>query len=321
MDRIVILINAISEHPTEDELDVLDQAGVVEETLQKLGFITGRVFMGLDLAKARDEIAAFTPKLVFNLVESLAGKANLIYLAPALLESMKLPYTGCRLEGMFLTSNKPLAKKIMTGKGLPTPLSYLTSETDLLKPGTRYIAKPLWEDASVGITDASVFTGYDRSLIQSLQENWGSAFFVEEFIEGREFNVSILANNRYPQVMPLAEILFRDFPGGKPRIVSYAAKWDKNTFEYVNTPRTFDIIDLDDLLKQELVRLCEQCWQVFDLKGYARVDFRLDENNRPYILEINANPCISPDAGFYAACERAGIPFTEVVRRIVADSF
>lgn len=321
MDTVLILINAISEKPSEDEKDVLDQAEAVETALHQLGYHTERTFLDLNLEEARRRIELVNPRLVFNLVEGVAGKANLIFLAPALLESMNMHYTGCRLESMFLTSNKILTKKILQASNLPTPRSHKGGSLHDLNPHVTYIAKPLWEDASVGITDTSVFRGDNGSVLQELQKRWGPDFFVEEFIDGREFNLSILAGeDGQPQVLPLAEILFTDFPRNKPRIVGYAAKWEKDTFEYINTPRTFEVENVDDALREKLISLCRRCWQVFDLKGYARVDFRVDQHGNPFILEINANPCISPDAGFYAACLRAGIPFPEAVKRIVADS-
>ncbi len=321
MDTVLILINKISGHPSEDERDVLDQAEAVENALHQLGYHTERTFLDLNLDEACRRIEQVEPKLVFNLVEGVAGKANLIFLAPALLESMNMPYTGCRLESMFITSNKILTKKILQANNLPTPRSHKGDKLHDLNPEVNYIAKPLWEDASVGITDASVFRGDNATIPQELLKRWGSDFFVEEFIDGREFNLSILAGeDGRPQVLPLAEILFKDFPGNKPKIVGYAAKWEKDTFEYVNTPRTFDVENVNDILREKLTSLCKNCWDVFDLKGYVRVDFRVDQHDNPYILEINANPCISPDAGFYAACMRAGISFPEAVRRIVADS-
>ena len=189
-----------------------------------------------------------------------------------------------------------------------------------MDPSKTYIAKPLWEDASVGINDSSVFRGNDAGIITSLKDRWGKGFFIEEFINGREFNVSVLGGEKGPQVMPLAEILFNDFPAEKPRIVGYAAKWNQDTFEYKNTPRSFDLKNTSENLKNELKEMATKCWGIFKLKGYARVDFRVNQQNEPFVLEINANPCISPDAGFYAACSKAGISFTEMVKRIIYDA-
>jgi len=320
MKKALILINKISENPTEDEMDVLSQASEVEAALSELGFTTSREFMDLNLEQTRQNIRSQSPDLVFNLVETVDQRGDLIYLAPALLSSMHIPYTGCTLDGMFLTSNKILTKQLLVHNAVRTPEWFESSGSINLDPSKTYIAKPLWEDASVGINDSSVFKGNDSGILKQLKQKWGKGFFVEEFIDGREFNISVLGGESGPQVMPLAEIVFNDFPAGKPKIVGYAAKWDQDTFEYKNTIRSFDLTHTSPELQSELKQMAIQCWKIFKLSGYVRVDFRVDQENRPYVLEINANPCISPDAGFYAACSREGLTFTEVVKRIIYDA-
>jgi len=116
-----------------------------------------------------------------------------------------------------------------------------------------------------------------------------------------------------------AEIKFVDFHQDMPKILDYAAKWDEETFEYKHNVRTFDFSESDQALLNEIETIVLKCWQVFNLHGYARVDFRVDNNHRPYVLEINANPCISEDSGFYAACLHSGIDFQTAVSYILKD--
>lgn len=313
--KVLILINKISDNPSEDELDVLVQANEIEKSLRELGYNSTRQFMDLDLKSAGNAIADYSPDFVFNLVESLDNKGNLIFLAPALLESLKVPYTGCSLEAMFLTSNKLLAKKLMKSNNISTPSWIDPFENNEPDPSKYYIAKPLWEDASVGITDESVFKGDHSDVIDEFRRKWGKSFFAEEFIEGREFNISVLAG----EVMPLAEIEFLNFPEDKPKIVGYKAKWDESTFEYQNTLRSFNLTEVEVNLKNDLSEMALKCWDIFNLRGYARVDFRSDIQNRAFVLEINSNPCISPDAGFFAACAEKGMSYTDMVRFIIND--
>jgi len=320
MKKALILINKTSPIPTEDERDVLSQAAEVEQSLTELGYQSVREFMDLNLEKTKQNLIAHSPDLVFNLVETIDQRGDLIYLAPALLESMHIPYTGCPLDGMFLTSNKILTKQLLVLHNVRTPEWFDASGPFDMDPSKTYIAKPLWEDASVGITDSSVFKGGDKGILNELRDRWGKGFFVEEFIGGREFNVSVLGGVEGPQVMPLAEILFRNFPEDKPKIVGYAAKWEQDTFEYKNTIRSFDLANTSEHLQIELNEMALKCWDIFNLRGYARIDFRVDENDKPFVLEINANPCISPDAGFYAASSLAGLSFTEVIKRIIFDA-
>jgi len=322
MVKAVILINKISDLPTEDELDVLDQAAEVESALTSIGYNCERIFLDLDLKQAGKSLLEAKPSFVFNLVESIEKKANLIHLAPALLESLHIPYSGCHHESIFITSNKPLAKKILAFNGVDTPAFHYSNSFHELNNLSTYIAKPLWEDASVGIDDSSVFIGRDINKWNELKSVWGNDFFVEEFIDGREFNLSVLGGGEAEAiVLPPAEILFNNFPGNKPKILGYSAKWEKETFEYINTPRTFSFSESDKPLLDDLKRIALKCWNVLNLKGYARVDFRVSKDNKPYVLEINANPCISPDAGFYAAACQAGLSYQQIIERIIKDAF
>jgi D-alanine-D-alanine ligase len=146
----------------------------------------------------------------------------------------------------------------------------------------------------------------------------GLELFAEPYVEGREFNLSLLAKRGGVEALPAAEIRFQDFPPGKPRLVGYAAKWQPESFEYRSTPRTFDLPREDAPLVRELGRLAQLAWSALGLAGWARVDFRVDAQRCPWILEVNANPCLSPDAGFCAALDRAGVTFAAAIERIAA---
>lgn len=166
-------------------------------------------------------------------------------------------------------------------------------------------------------------TGSAEHLLARIEERrktLGVAFFAETYIEGREFNLSLLASSRGPEVLPPAEIRFEGFPETRRKIVGYRAKWVEDSFEYTHTPRTFRFPQSDGPLLLSLADLAKRCWTLFRLRGYARVDFRVDGEGRPWVLEVNTNPCLSPDAGFAAASREAGLAFPEVIRRIVADA-
>ncbi len=141
---------------------------------------------------------------------------------------------------------------------------------------------------------------------------------LKSILKDREFNLSVLAGSQGPEVMPVAEMLYVDYPAGKPKILNYASKWDESSFEYHKTVRTFDLSPADHALVERMSEISLRCWKIFDMNGYIRVDFRVDDQNRPWILEVNANPCLSPDAGFVAACRQGGIDYTEMVKRIIS---
>jgi D-alanine-D-alanine ligase len=224
---------------------------------------------------------------------------------------------------MYLTTNKILAKERLKLAGLPTPewldLRYPEQETEF-DQNTSFIVKPVWEDASVGIEGQAVI--FPLSDIQRMSEQkirQSGSYFAERYIEGREFNISLLASPEGPDLLPVAEIRFVDFPADMPHIVDYRAKWEYESFEYTHTVRNFDFSESDTILIRRMRDLARQCWRLFDLRGYARVDFRVDHENTPWILEINPNPCISPDSGFVAAAERAGLHFNNIIARIIND--
>jgi len=121
-------------------------------------------------------------------------------------------------------------------------------------------------------------------------------------------------------MLPPAEMRFIDYPPGKWKVVGYRAKWDESSFESLHTQRSFEFPKSERPLLQNLMDIARRCWHLFGLRGYARVDFRVDERNQPWVLEINANPCLSPDAGFVAAASQSGLSYRQVVERIVQDA-
>jgi D-alanine-D-alanine ligase len=318
MKRCCIIYNEPLEGALADELDVLDQVAHIEEHLKILGIEVHR--KGIS-DRFMDEIAALTSEkydFIYNLVESINNKGELNYFIPALLNMYSVPYSGNPLEAMFLTSNKTLASKAMKNAGIGNPASYIPSQAALLKPGRKYIVKPIWEDGSLGITGESVFEcvpGFEEKLKGMDDAHW----FIEDFIDGREFNMSVLAGKNGPEVLPPAEIVFVNYGENKPRIVDFKAKWEMDSFEYTNTVREFPGEKLNRQLEKNLREAALACWHLFGLKGYARVDARTDSNDNVFVIEINANPCISPDGGFVAATREAGYPFIDVIERIIND--
>jgi D-alanine-D-alanine ligase len=318
----VILHGQVDASAPPDEQDVLHEAAAVADGLAALGWEPVTVPLSLDLAAARRGIERIKPAFVFNLVESIGGDGRLIHFAPALLDAVGLPYTGCRTEAMFLTNGKPLAKRMLAAAGIETPAWIDPERIGRQRPAFAgpYIVKSVWEHASIGLDADSLVDDPRRlaELVRRRRRVYGGDWFAETYIEGREFNLSVVEGPGGPQVLPPAEMRFIGFPAGKPRIVDYAAKWREESFEYRNTVRSFELAPEDGALAARLVATAEACWRLFRLSGYARVDFRVDALGHPYVLEVNANPCISPDGGLVAAAGEAGLSFLDLLRRIVA---
>jgi D-alanine-D-alanine ligase len=299
----------------------------VEGELKKLGYKPRAIPFDLDKKGFSDRIKKLHPLCVFNLVECVHGDGRLIHLACSYLDHMGIPYTGAGSDAMYLTSNKVLAKRWMRYAGIPTPEWVVPGkpvECDLRFPST-YIVKAQWEDASIGLDGESVVTvnSLDELLemLRLKERNLKKPCFAEHFIDGREFNLAVLASDTNgTQVLPPAEITF-DYADHMPRIVDYKAKWIEGTPEYEGTERVLDFPPEDEPLLKNLEKLARKCWECFDLKGYARVDVRVDKQLNPWVLEINANPCISPNGGFWAASVKAGVPYQDMIARIVSDAF
>jgi D-alanine-D-alanine ligase len=317
--RTLVLHNPVAEGSGADERDVLDQVDTVRDALLGLGHAVTVQPLGAGLAGLRAAVQFAAPDQVFNLVEAVDGVAAMAFVLPAWLESLDVPFTGAGASALFLTSSKPLAKRWMAAHGLPTPVP-LPAMAGTAADAGAWIVKPVWEDASVGIDDCSVLA--DAAAARHLLAELGGGpdrWFAERFVEGREISVALLAGPGGPVALPPSEILFVDFPPGKPCIVGYAAKWEPGSFEFDHTPRRFPDPAGEAGLLARLSALALRCWHLFGLRGSARVDFRVDARGEPWILEVNANPCLAPDAGFAAALERGGLSLRDAVAAILAD--
>ena len=323
--HVAILHQFVPADASADERDVLVQVEAISAALSELGHTFEAIACTLDLARLKETLNARRPDVVFNLVESLAGTDSLQCLVPLVVESLALPMTGSSAAAILNSGRKGFAKSLLRSAGLPTPAWYdlqtLAAENANVEPG-RYILKPELEHASLGMTDADVVEVRDTAdLLERLtakQAAFGRPVFAEAYIDGREFNLSLIAGPAGVEVLPPAEIRFVDFPAGKPKIVGSAAKWDEASFEYAATVRTLELGPADQPIVDELARVAKTCWRTLGLSGYGRVDFRVDETGQPWILEANANPCLSPDAGFAAAAGHAGLGYREVILRILA---
>jgi D-alanine-D-alanine ligase len=322
--KVAVVHGYVPPDAPHDEQDVLVEVAAVSDTLTALGHEPIALPLFFDTQKFITEIRYIKPDLIFNLVETIDGLGRYVYLAPTIYDYLAIPYTGSHTDAIYISSNKLLAKQCMKAAEIPTApwltLGMINQGHSLFQPP--YIVKSVWEHASIGLTVKSIVyeTAHLSDALHIAHTNSGGTWFAEAFIDGREFNLSMLAGSTGPTVLPPAEMTFRNFPNGKPRIVDYEAKWDESSDAYKQTVRSFDFPSSDQPLLDRLREIALQCWQVFELNGYVRVDFRVDVNNHPFVLEVNTNPCISPDAGFFAACQRGGLNYQNVIERIIADT-
>jgi D-alanine-D-alanine ligase len=316
--RILILHSDIGANPPPDELDTLVAAQAVGDALKRNGHTVSLAAFVSDHDEFERLLRRERPDTVFNLVEGIGGLGQHAPLAPRMLDDYGAVFTGSDAVAMATTNDKPLTKRKLREAGIATP-DWSEPQTWRGLKDTTYIVKSALEDASFGLDDRCVVRGAEEVKIRAAESclKHGGRWFAEEFIDGREFNISLLQGPRGVDVLPMAEMVFESWPAERPRIVGYAAKWNDGSFESMQTVRHFGVETDEPSLAAKLKKSCERCWEIFDLAGYARVDFRVTEAGEPFVLEINTNPGIAPDAGLAAAATRAGLSYDALVARIL----
>ncbi len=317
--RMVILHNPVPPDAPEDDKNLIDQVNAVQQALKKLRYEPSVVTFDLNIPRTIERIREADPCCVFNLVESVNDDSRLLHWGSSVLDHLGIPYTGCPTEALFISTNKILAKQVLHHNGFQTA-PWVTTDVCAAPPGKHtFIVKSCWDHASSWFTDDAIMRVKTSEIVKILKERrarTGRDYFAECYIDGREFNVAVLAG----QVLPVPEIRFIDYPKGKYKVVDYQAKWDEESFEYLHTERSFDFEPEEEPLLRQLSEIADRCWRAFGLGGYARVDFRVDPDGQPWVLEVNANPCIAPYSGFAAAAARVGLNYNQMIRRIVRDA-
>ncbi len=304
--HIVILVPELREVAADDDLATLSTAHEVAKHYAALGYSTAIEHFEFDPATFQATMKTAKADCVFNLVESVYARSRLIHLPPVYLEELRLPYTGCDAQAIFMTNDKVLAKRILRILGVPSPVLF---ERGASLAGGQWIVKARHEHASFGITQENVVDGSAAAcdLADRLTRQHDIEWVMESYVDGREFNSSIIETPSGPKVLPIAEIEFREYASGMHKIVDYKAKWDSQSFESTNTIRHYDHAARDSRLIEAMSDLSLKVWDGFGLGGWARLDFRVSKDGAPYVVDINANPDLSLDAGFMAAADQAGI--------------
>jgi D-alanine-D-alanine ligase len=310
--NILVLHSLVAPDAPPEEQDTLIAAEAVIAALKRRGH---HVFA-----------QAFNPRgmmfdgpfdVVFNLVEGIEGKGARAPEAIRIMACFDKPITGTSAEAMEITNDKPRTKQMLRDAGLTTPDWSIGPAWVRLTPG-KWIVKSMLEDASLDLDDGCVVEAADVPARAAASfARHGGRWFAEQFIDGREFNISVLGRAGEPRILPLAEMRFESWPEGKPRIVGYDAKWEEESTGWSHTVRHFGVEREEPALAAAITQACETIWRIFDLSGFVRVDFRVDAAGTPLVLEINANPCITPDAGLAAAAEEAGMSYEDLIEEIV----
>jgi D-alanine-D-alanine ligase len=311
--RIAIIFDGASaDVAVSADLAILGTVAAVEASLASEGNTIVRIAVHPD-SKWIDRLRRARVDLVFNLCESIDGVAALEPAVISVLELLGLPYTGSSSWTTSLCLRKHVVNGALERAGLPVPkFAVVRRGSAVPSVGFPAICKPAAEDASVGIEQRSVVRT-TRALAErsdAMLERWDEVL-VQRFIEGREVNVGILGD----AVLPIAEIDFGNMPKGMWRIVTYRSKWEEGSDEDLGSaPRC--PARLPASVATQLRRIAVAAWRIAGGSGYGRVDMRIDERGRPWILEVNANPDIAPEAGLARMARVAGIEYGSLVRTV-----
>ena len=326
--RITVLFNTDYDEQLEgsdvDASSVEASARSIANALEASGHAIELVGLnGREVFDVLQHLRTSAPDLVFNLCESMAGDSRNEPTFAGLLDLFQIPYTGADLVALTLCLHKRRSKDILLGRGIPTPPYRFLADAAALQDATLdgldypWFLKLAHEDASVGITEENMVRDAAalRARAAAMIAEFDQPVLAERFIDGREINVTMLGNGPELRVLPLHEIDFAAMPAGRPRIVSYAAKWDEAHVDYAGTKPVL----LRDASPQ-LVARCEEiaraAWDAHGLRDYGRVDLRVDRAGTPYVIDVNPNPDISPGAGVSRSAAVAGMSYEQMVDAI-----
>ena len=303
----------VTEVPWKMEFDVA-------ETLRTMGHEVLQLGVEDDLGLVRKSIAEFTPHLVFNLLESFHDISVFDSHVVSFLELLRIPYTGCNPRGLMLARDKSLAKTLMSGHRIPVP------EFMVVRMGRKprrpkklqfpVIVKSLTQEASIGIARASVVEDDERMAerVRFIHESIGTDAIVEHFISGREMYVGIVGNQRL-QVFPVWELRFDKLPEDGRLVMTDRAKWNtkyQKKYGIMTGPA-----DLPPEVASRIQHLCKRVYRTLGLSGYARIDLRLDDQGRVYVLEANPNPQLAYGEDFAESAEHGGLSYEGLLQTIL----
>jgi D-alanine-D-alanine ligase len=324
--RVAVLYTSVFESIREvkeeirEDMDLAINARSVAEVLRSAGHDAWTQTFGKDPGELISGLRSAGAEAVFNLSEcpNLSPEKELH--ACALLELLRLPYTGNGPLALGICNSKALAKQLMNANGIPTPRFLLCTCDSAGEQGLSYplVVKPANEDGSAGITEDSVVSDLAglRRQVKWLKEAFRQDSLVEEFVDGREFNVGVLGNGTAAdphRSLPPAELVYRN---PRWRLCTYESKWDSTHPSYAEIAPSCPA-DVPPELAVRLSEITLACARIFRLTGYSRVDFRMNAEGELFALEVNPNPDISRDSGMVRASRAAGLTYPDLLLEIL----
>ena len=321
--RVLVLYNEPVLNPGhpdfESEQQVVETVRGVSENLARAGYDVCHLGVSTNPRLLLDGLDELRPDVVFNLFEGVPDQGTTEAFVAGLLEWSGVAFTGSPSATLTLARSKHLCKYLFQGAGLPTPDFMVVESVPVLECRLRWpvIVKPAQEDASVGLDQGSVVVDQSalNDRVASLLKSYGPPVLVEEFIDGRELNVSMVETPKL-RILPVSEVLFvSDGPGYWP-IVTYDAKWRPGSRDYEATPPQYPA-NVEPNLAKVLGKIARKAFRLLGCRDYARCDFRVRPSGEPYLLEVNPNPDFNDLAGLAGSLKSAGLTHAEFTNNLV----
>jgi D-alanine-D-alanine ligase len=297
---------------------ILDAVKAVRTSLLEIGYDVIMVPLVPPLEQAKRTLQSLQVDLVFNLFEGFCGYPETEALVPEFLSEVAIPYTGCPATALRLALDKAKTKVVLKAAGIQTPDFQLMNPETLHMFQLQYpcIVKPRSEDGSHGLSSESIVDDFAalEKQVRFVTNSYNGGALVEEFIDGREFNATVLGNSECA-VLPVSEIVY-SLPPGMPRIVTFAAKWEPDSL-YFQSTRVVCPADISAEERENIAQTVVAAFRLIGCQGYARADMRMNREGRLNVIEVNPNPDISPGNGAARQAEASGMTYTQFVEKIL----
>lgn len=289
-------------------------------TLREMGHSVQAVGIKDDLTVIRRAVEEFKPHIAFNMMENFHEIGAFDHNIVSYLELLRVPYTGCNPRGLMLARDKALSKTLLSYHRIAVP-DFVVVHAGRKPRRPKRLAFPLMvksltQEASIGISQASVVDDEEklRERVAFIHASVGTDAIIERYIDGRELYVGIIGNQRL-RVFPVWELHFTKLPDDVHRIATERVKWSaKYREKYGITTRA---ARLPEETAAQIQRLCKRVYRTLDLSGYARIDLRMDQSGRVFVIEANPNPQIGYGEDFAESAEWAGVSYEDLMQQIL----
>jgi len=324
--RVIVLVREDLVPPdsfegySEKDVELMKTEYDVVSALKSIGHEVWPIGVRSELGAIREAIEEYKPHVAFNLLEEFDGYPLFDQHVVSYLELKKQKYTGCNPRGLTLSHDKALTKKILAYHRIPVPRFAVFPPNRKVRRPNRLtfplFVKSVIDEGSVGISQASIVRDDEKlaERVQFIYRQTGSHAIAEQFIEGREIYVGVIGNQKL-QAYPPWELLMKDLPDGAQNIATDRAKWDPAYQRRVGLITQAASLTVE--LQTQFEKLSKRIYRLLNLTGYARLDYRLTESGRIYLIEANANPQIARKEDFADSAEHAGVKYEALLQKII----